>query len=410
MPENLEQYQLHHGMRGSNQSGLRAWNERLLFTLLHTEGAMPKAEIARVTGLSAQTVSVIIRALEQDGLLEKGEPVRGRIGQPSVPISLAADGAYFLGLKIGRRSSEMILIDFHGAIRNRIVRRHDWPEPESAREFALTAARELALSLPVSHRGRIAGLGIAQPFQLWDWASSLGAPQHVMDRWRNADLCNDLGAALPYPVFMRNDASAACEAELVFGNAGLPRDFVYFYIGFFIGGGVVLNGTLHTGDTGNSGALGSMPVRAPNGSMVQLIELASIYGLEKRLRLAGLDPNLPWHSPEAWPIPESILADWMDTAANAIAQAIVACLAVIDFKAVVIDGWFPATIRERLTEKVLGATKDLDLAGLVVPAIQAGSLGIGARALGAAALPLTDRFLISSEAGFNGSPAQTDAF
>ena len=406
MPDNLEQPQLSHGMRGSNQSGLRAWNEKLLFTLLHTQGAMPKAEIARVTGLSAQTVSVIIRALEQDGFLEKREPVRGRIGQPSVPMSLAADGAYFLGLKIGRRSSEMILIDFHGTIRARIARRHDWPEPESAREFALSAAQDLAMHLPVSHRGRVAGLGIAQPFQLWDWAASLDAPQTVMDRWRTADLCSDLTRALPYPVFMRNDASAACEAELVFGNTTLPRDFVYFYIGFFIGGGVVLNGTLHTGESGNSGALGSMPVRAPDGTMVQLIELASIHGLEKRLARAGLDPALPWKSPEIWPIPEEIITEWMDTAAEAIAQAIVACLAVIDFKAVVIDGWFPATVRERLTEKVQAATSRMQLAGLNAPTIQPGSLGIGARALGAAALPLTDRFLISSEAGFGNGFAQ----
>ncbi|MCC5993117.1 MAG: ROK family transcriptional regulator [Rhodobacteraceae bacterium] len=406
MSENLEQPQQTHGMRGSNQSGLRAWNEKLLFTLLHTQGAMPKAEIARVTGLSAQTVSVIIRELEQDGFLTKGEPVRGRIGQPSVPMSLAADGAYFLGLKIGRRSSEMILIDFHGTIRDRIARRHDWPEPGAARDFALSAAHELAMRLPVSHRDRVAGLGIAQPFQLWDWAASLGAPQQIMDRWRSADLCGDLTAALPYPVFMRNDASAACGAELVFGNANLPRDFVYFYIGFFIGGGVVLNGTLHTGESGNSGALGSMPVRAPDGTMVQLIELASIYGLEKRLTRAGLDPDLPWQCPELWPIPEDIITDWIGTAAEAIAQAIVSCLAVIDFKAVVVDGWFPAIIRERLTEKVRGATSHMELAGLVAPTIQAGSLGIGARALGAAALPLTDRFLISAEAGFGNNLAQ----
>jgi predicted NBD/HSP70 family sugar kinase len=188
-----------------------------------------------------------------------------------------------------------------------------------------------------------------------------------MDHWRDYDLCAQVQARLPYPVFLRNDASAACGAELVFGAQTLPKDFVYFYVGFFIGGGVVLNGGLHTGASGNSGALGSMPVRAPDGQIVQLIELASIYGLEKRLALAGLDPDLPWQSPETWPIPEAILTEWLDTAADAIAQAIVACLAVIDFKTVVIDGWFPANIRERLTEKVVRATAQKEMAGLIAP-------------------------------------------
>lgn len=395
-------------MRGTNQSGLRAWNERLIFTLLHNHGAMPKAEIARVTGLSAQTVSVIIRALEQEGFLEKGEPVRGRIGQPSIPISLAAHGAYFLGLKIGRRSSEMILTDFHGTIRDRAMLRHDWPEPEAARAFALRAAHDLVMRLPKSHRERIAGLGIAQPFQLWGWSQALGAPRDVMDRWRQADLCNDIGQHLPYPVFMRNDASAACGAELVFGRTSLPRDFVYFYIGFFIGGGVALNGALHTGEGGNSGALGSMPVRAPDGQTVQLIELSSIYGLEKLLVKEGLDPDSLWQDPNLWPVPDSIISAWVDMAADAIAQAIVACLAVIDFKAVVVDGWFPPAIRQRLRMRVLEALEQRDLAGLNMPEIHQGSLGSDARALGAAALPFTDRFLVASDAGPGNNSSRTD--
>lgn len=96
----------------------------------------------------------------------------------------------------------------------------------------------------------------------------------------------------------------------------------------------------------------------------------------------------------------------MDTAADAIAQAIVACLAVIDFKTVVIDGWFPANVRERLTETVVHATAQKEMAGLISRAIQTGSLGIGARALGAAALPLTNKFLISSDVGLGSSAGQ----
>ena len=88
-------------MRGSNQTGMRAHNERLVLSLIRKHGPMAKAAIARMTGLSAQTVSVIMRALEADGLLVKGEPVRGKVGQPSVPMGLRAQGAYFLGLKVG---------------------------------------------------------------------------------------------------------------------------------------------------------------------------------------------------------------------------------------------------------------------------------------------------------------------
>ena len=79
-------------------------NERLVLSLLRRRGALARAEIARVTGLSAQTVSVITRKLEDEGLLLRQQPVRGKVGQPSVPMSLNPDGALFFGLKVGRRS------------------------------------------------------------------------------------------------------------------------------------------------------------------------------------------------------------------------------------------------------------------------------------------------------------------
>ncbi len=74
--------------RGTNQSGVRLYNERLVLSLIRRHGSLAKAEIARLTGLSAQTISVIMRQLEADGLVVKEAPQRGKIGQPSVPFSL----------------------------------------------------------------------------------------------------------------------------------------------------------------------------------------------------------------------------------------------------------------------------------------------------------------------------------
>ena len=81
--------------------------------------------------------------------------------------------------------------------------------------------------------------------------------------WRDVDIRAELAAALPYPVYLQNDATAACGAELAFGGGAELQDFLYFYVGAFIGGGLVLNGGLFAGRTGNAAALGSMPVPGP---------------------------------------------------------------------------------------------------------------------------------------------------
>ena len=77
--------------RGTTQVGTRLYNERLALSLIRQYGQLPKAEIARLTGLSAQTVSVIVRQLERDKLVIKGEKQRGKVGQPLVPFRLNPD-------------------------------------------------------------------------------------------------------------------------------------------------------------------------------------------------------------------------------------------------------------------------------------------------------------------------------
>ena len=71
--------------RGTNQTGVRLYNERLVLSLIRLHGQLPKVDIAKMTGLSPQTISIIMNQLSDDGLLLKGSPSRGRIGQPSVP-------------------------------------------------------------------------------------------------------------------------------------------------------------------------------------------------------------------------------------------------------------------------------------------------------------------------------------
>src|SRR5690242_6327552 len=84
---------------GANQIRVRAYNERLVLSLVRPYGALSKADIARRSGLSAQNVSVIMRALEKEGLLSRGEPIRGRVGQPSIPMRLNPDAVYSFGVK-----------------------------------------------------------------------------------------------------------------------------------------------------------------------------------------------------------------------------------------------------------------------------------------------------------------------
>lgn len=382
--------------RGTNQSGMRDHNERLVLSLLRQHGSLAKSDIARLTGLSAQTVSVIMRELEEEHLLARGAPKRGRVGQPSIPMHLNPDGAYFLGLKIGRRSCELALIDFTGKLRRMTQRAHQYPTPEETISWVvgeIAAMKKGDLSIAWD---RIGGLGIAMPFQLWNWADTAGAPQGAMDGWRERDIAAELSALCPFPVYLQNDGTCACGAELVFGDTGITGDFIYFYVGAFIGGGIAVGGRVYAGHSGNAGALGSMPVPAPDHSYRQLIDVASIHVLESKLREAGYDAQFLWTSPEDWGDIDEHFESWRTEAAEGLAHAIVAASSVVDFEAAIIEGWLPTSLRARLVKAVQSALDEKDSEGLVLPTVREGSVGRHARALGGASLPLAERFLIGA--------------
>jgi len=389
---------INQSMRGSNQSGLRAYNQRLVLSLVYAHGNLAKTDIARMTGLSAQTGSVIMRELEAEDLIVKGEPVRGKVGQPSVPMSINKDGAYFIGLKVGRRSAELILVNFLGEVMATLRKSYPWPTPPLIITFVRDGLEELIGSLPEKLRGRVEGLGIATPFQLWDWTEQAGAPREQMDLWRNCDLRAELAKFCDMPVYLQNDATAACAAELIFGEHQGLSDYLYFYIGTFIGGGVVLNGSVYSGRTGNAGAIGPLPVVGPEGKRVQLIDRASIMLLERMLKASGHDPSPLWNSPDQWVGFEALAEEWVASVSRGLAQAIVSSASIIDFEHVIIDGGVPAGIRDRIVEATLAEISTFDLRGLDVPTLLPGTVGHLARALGAASLPLFDKFLIDRNA------------
>ena len=385
---------------GANQLGVRAHNERLVLSLVRRHGALSKADIARRSGLSAQTVSVIMRELEKDGLLSRDAPVRGRVGQPSIPMRLNPDAVLSFGVKIGRRSADLVLMDFVGGIRMQLHQTYPYPLPQDILAFVTSGIKELEGRLSDSERRRIAGIGVAAPFELWNWAEQVGAPPGAMDVWRGFDLRTEIASRVQHPVLLQNDATSACGAELVFGVGPHYPDFVYFFIGSFLGGGIVLNSSIFVGRTGTAGALGPLPVRGRNGENRQLLEIASIFVLENLLRDHGFDSRPLWYSADNWIDFGEPLEIWIQDTAKALAQAIVACASVIDFSAAVIDGGFPHWVRERVVRATIKAAAELDLQGVVMPEIVEGAVGPQARAIGGASLPIFARYLIDQNVLF----------
>jgi predicted NBD/HSP70 family sugar kinase len=384
---------------GLSQKGVRNHNERLLLSLLQRNGDLPGSDLARLSSLSPPTVSAILRRLETEGLLERGNPTKGKVGKPSIPMRLAPDAVFSFGLKIGRRSAELVLTDFLGRIRHRRQQTYDYPLPTLIFEFLAQGVADITADLTPDQAARIAGIGVAAPFEIWNWHGLSGDIANDYLSWKEVNVREEIRRFSTLPVSLVNDATAACQAEHIYGRGKEFRDYAYFFVGTFVGGGVVLNNSVFEGRQGNAGALGSLRTIGHHGESAQLVDMASIHLLEARLREVDLDPSQLWTDADSWTAQSRYVDPWLGQTAQELAKACLSTCSVIDFEAILIDGAFPAHIRTELAERVQRYLSNQDMRGLIPPRIEAGTIGREARAIGAACRPVFSEFLLNTNEG-----------
>lgn len=377
---------VHAPIDGQLRTDDRSKNERDLLELIRNKGPLPKTKLAQLSGLSAQSATVLINKLEKSGLVKAHPPVKGRIGQPQVPFGLKASGAYGLGLKVGRRSFDITLLDLCGNVVSTVHEKIPYPEVDHFLSFAVRAYAAVTRALSEDEKKRIRGVGVAMPFEVWRWAEEAGAPNDVLSQWQNVDLAERLSTALSLPVYISNDATAACTAELSFGNAAAFSNFLYIFVGTFVGGGVVLNNAIFAGTSGNAGAIGSLPFSSDRGE--QLINQSSLYLLETELSRAGFDGQQIYNTPDYWPIANSIIASWVESASAGLAFTAHCATGLLDLEGIIIDGAMPDKVKASLVERTAAILHNTDMKGLSPPRVIKGMVGSKAQSIGSANLPL----------------------
>jgi predicted NBD/HSP70 family sugar kinase len=375
---------------------VRELNERVILAALRRLGEATKADLARHANLTQNTAGQIVRDLERQRLVRTVGKRVGARGQPATLLRLGADGAHSIGIGLGRRSVDTLLIDFAGRVL--VARRHErpFPLPEEALGLALT---EVA-AVRGRGRGRLAGIGLAVPYNLGSWRRELDIPTDTYAAWDSFDLADRLRAETGLPVFAENDGTAVAVAELFQGHGRELDDFACVYVGAAVGGGVVLGGGYRRGSTGNAGDVGLMPVppsrlptapRPPNGGSDVLLTRASVNSLIRHLRLGGaggasvatrdeLDAAI-----EASP---ALVDEWLDDCADALVVPLLAIARILDVQAVVLDGDLPRLLIERLAKHLARLLAAAAPEARGVPALRVGTAGRDAPAMGAAILPL----------------------
>jgi predicted NBD/HSP70 family sugar kinase len=383
--------------KGSNSVKVRHYNERFVLDAIRRLKEASKSDLARAASLTPAAVAAIVDGLESSGFVKQVGKRFGQRGSPSTLYRLTPERIYSVGIKIGRRALEAVLVDFAGEIRARESHEYRFPDPDLVLKAGNTALATFEKLVDGLGDASIVGVGIASPYFLGGWSEELGFPDDLGSRWEAIDLTTCFATPPKTPVFVENDATSAALAELVQGAGARFRDFMHISIDTFVGGGLVQGGKVHTGPHGNSAALGPLPVSPSSLDSVaakparyqSLLHRASIYVLVNHLRSRGVVINRVRELDPLPPEARAPLFEWIDDCASALVEAIIAITSIIDIEAIVLDSILPRPIHLELLARVQTQFNQASAIGIVAPEIVPGQFGPEASSIGAAMLPFS---------------------
>jgi predicted NBD/HSP70 family sugar kinase len=385
---------------GTNAERTKAHNRRVILGYVQLSDGAGRAEIARSSGLSTQTVSNLIAELEHDGLVIPAGRRRSARGQPPVIYTFNPAGAAALGFEVRPDALVAALTDLAGAVLWRAQRPLPASDPDTV--FALMAdmaaqAREMC-EMPVLG----AGLVLPGPFGV-EGLSAAGAT--VLSGWQGLDDAATRAAqALGLPVIVEKDATAAAIGEAMRGVAQGLDTFCYLYFGAGLGLGVIAQGQPLRGAYGNAGEVGHVIV-APDGLPCDcgnagcLEQYASRMALRRHLADRGLlSPMTPPGGGQTDAVAARLMAEgdaglaqWLAAAARLLSPVIGTLENIFDPQAVVLGGALPdAVLDDLLARLCLPRGSVARRADRSRPRVLRGASGRMTGALGGAALVIHD--------------------
>lgn len=365
-------------LRRINQEDLRNHNLSVtLDTLLRAQKPMSRADLAKETGLTKATLSLLASMLIESGVVQEGEPVVSTTyGRPSTPLEIRGGSIAGIGLQINTDGYGCLALDLNGDTLGREWVSEDMTGTDPYEIFAKLDAMTFPLESRLKQRGcKVVGAGFALPGIVTDdmWllvARNLG--------WENVNLTR-FNVVRRLDVVAGNEAKMAAIAQIPgyaterapFLNVVDRTDsFIYLSTDIGIGGAVVRDGEVVMGSHGFAGEIGHLSV-AMDGPLCSCGRhgcLEAFAGRRALVEAAGIAEDGDATSSEAidmflqrWRAGDSDVAKVVDQAADALVSAIASAVNLVDVDTVLLGGLWThfgdelATVLEgRLRSEILG--------------------------------------------------------
>jgi len=225
---------------------------------LYTQRSISRSELSKVTGLSAATISRITKDLVDGEVLREVRPSRQRVGRPSPGLEINGSYRSVLGISLLAPKLRLLLVDLRGELLREWERDVDW---RRGKEGILDPLRQVVIQILGEAQGGLpplAGVGVALPGQ-WDRARGTSISYPRVPEWKEVPIRSLLEEWTGHPVSLIGYAPALAVAERT-RRRGDIRNLLCVEVEDTVAMGIIANGEVLDGVSGNAGELGHITV------------------------------------------------------------------------------------------------------------------------------------------------------
>ncbi|MGA3218474.1 MAG: ROK family transcriptional regulator [Acidimicrobiales bacterium] len=249
---------------GTNLPRVGSYNINVVLSCVQASDGISRVEIAQQTGLTAQTVSVIVRRLIDRGIVQESGSLPSTGGKPRKTLRINPTAANAVGIHFDPLVVSIVVVDMMGqALAHWRQDISPGLDPEALIAQAAQAALSLLSDLGIA-REQLLGVGAACPGPIDQRQGFVTSPPR-RDRWTEVPIKRFLEQHIGFEVIIDNDANAAAIGERWYGHGRATSDFAFLYMGTGIGGGLFLSNHIYRGVSLNAGEFGHIVVE-PNGA------------------------------------------------------------------------------------------------------------------------------------------------
>lgn len=238
-----------------SQTSLREANRARLIDAVQKRGSITQVELVGATGLSAATISNIVKELTAAGVLNTSPTSRS--GRRAQLVTLARNLGLVAGVHFSERSMRVALAD----VTQRVIAEQRLPlPPEHRADSSLDTAAMLIdemLDSVGAARSELLAVGVGIPAPVHPATGTVSA-SGVLRSWDGVVVPDVLEQRLGVPVHVDNDANLGAVAEARLGVARGMRHLIYLRAAHGLALGMIMDGKIVHGRAGLAGEIGHL--------------------------------------------------------------------------------------------------------------------------------------------------------